>query len=335
MLFYVTGDRREPTTVFVLSAQRLDAVTLTDVDALRPLIARLLRSIEAGDEARVLRQELGARVIEPVLRLLPPGASRLLIVGDGPLDAVPFDALLLPDGRAVLERFEVATTASPAMFLALRTRLQRARPGALALAVAQPDRRSPVNGTALPSLRWATREAQDVAARHRGGIALIGGAAREAALYRRTDTVGTLHIAAHAVIDPVVASRSAIMLAGGSGHDGDLHPWELDRLGISAGLVVLSACRTTSNGGERADGIGGFTAPLLLNGAQAVIATQWNLSDRTAAELMADFHARFAAGSEAGAALRAAKRAFLARGRPPAHWAVFQLTGDPTYSRGR
>jgi CHAT domain-containing protein len=92
---------------------------------------------------------------------------------------------------------------------------------------------------------------------------------------------------------------------------------------------VLSGCRTTGPDVDGTDGLRGFTAPLLLNGAQAVVATQWNLPDRSAAEMMRDFHARLAAGDEAGTALHLAKRRQLELGRPPATWAVFQLIGDP------
>ena len=333
MLFYVTGAGREPSTLFVLTRDRLAARSVTAADSLRPLIARLRRQIAVDGTTQGLQQQLGALVVAPALPLLPAGVSRLIIVGDGPLQDLPFDALLLPDGRPVLERFEVSVLATPAVLPLLRGRDGTAAArGALAMAVEQPGRRSPVDGAVLPSLRQAAVEARTAAARYGNGRAMIGAEAREAILYRRISPLAVLHIAAHAAIDPVVESNSAIMLAAGGGHDGNLHVWEMDDLGVAAGLVVLSGCRTgVAEGVANSGGVLGFTAPLLLAGTQTVVATQWDLSDRAAAEMMDTFHRELANGRDAGAALRTAKRAQLARGRLPSHWAVFQLIGDPAY----
>ncbi|MDZ7632114.1 MAG: CHAT domain-containing tetratricopeptide repeat protein [Gemmatimonadaceae bacterium] len=331
MLFYVTGARQEPTTVFVVTRDRVAAATVMGADSLQPLVSRLRRLLEAGSSAETLRRELGAAVLGPAARLIPSGVTRLLIVGDGPLQAMPFDALRLPDGRTMLDAYDVALLASPAVLPILRGREPRPRSGTLALAVEQPGRPSPLNGRALPALRRANREAQSIVYGRRGSAVLTGDAAREAVLYQRTDQVAALHIAAHAVVDPVVESRSAIMLSGGGGQDGDLHAWEMGDIGISAGLVVLSACRTQQADAGRGEGLRGFTAPFLLGGAQAVVATQWDLSDRAASQLMGAFHRQLQAGADAGTALLAAKREQLRRGRPPSEWAVFQLVGDPGY----
>ncbi len=331
MLFYVTGERREPTTVFVVTKHRVAAATVMSADSLKPLVSRLRRLVEAGVGAETLRRQLGATVFGPATRLLPPNVTRLLIVGDGPVQTIPFDVLRLPDGRTVLDVYDVALLASPAVLPILRGRVQSPRAGTLAMAVEQPGRPSPLNGLEMPALRRANVEARSVTQQRIGSLALIGDAAREATLYQRTDRVAALHIAAHAVVDPVVESRSAIMLSAGGGQDGDLHAWEMDDLGISAGLVVLSACRTGQSDAGRGEGLRGFTAPLLLGGAQAVVATQWDLSDRAASEMMREFHRQLHAGADVGAALVAAKRAQMRNGRPPSEWAVFQMIGDPAY----
>lgn len=331
MLFYVTGERQEPTTVFVLTRQRVNAATVVSGDSLKPLVSRLRRVLEAGNGAEALRRELGASVLGPALPLLPAGITRLLIVGDGPVQSIPFDVLRLPDGRTVLDSYDVALLASPAVLPILRGRDIPQRAGTLALAVEQPGRPSPLNGRAMPALRRANLEVRNVTAQRPGNLVLVGAAAREATLYERTDAVATLHIAAHAVVDPVIESRSAIMLAGGGGQDGDMHSWEMDEVGVSAGLVVLSACRTSQADGGRSEGLRGFTAPLLLGGAQAVVATQWDLADSAASEIMTEFHRQLNAGADAGTALQAAKRAQMLNRRPPSEWAVFQLIGDPAY----
>ena len=331
MLFYVTGDRSEPTTVFVATRQSIGAATVMDADLLKPIASRLRRVIEAGDEADAVRRELGAAVLGPALPLLPSGITRLIVVADGPLQSIPFDVLRLPDGRTVLDRFDIALLGSPAVLPILRNRIAPTRVGALAFAVEQPGRASPLSGRMLPVLRRANGEARDVVVGRRGSTVLLGADARESVLYQSRAAVTALHIAAHAVVDPQMESRSAIMLSAGGGQDGDVHAWEMDRIGVSAGLVVLSACRTSQSEAGRGEGVRGFTTPFLLGGTQAVVATQWDLADRAAAELMREFNRQLRRGADTGAALRAAKQLLARRGRPPSEWAVFQLIGDPSY----
>jgi CHAT domain-containing protein len=331
MLFYVTGVRNEPTTLFVVTGERTSAVSLPTTEALAPLIGQLRRTIESGATGDALRARLGAELIAPALPLLPSGVTRLIIVGDGPIQDVPFDALRLPDGRAMIERFEISSLASPATLPLLRARPEWTGGGVLALAVNDPRRRSPVTGAPMPALRRAAVEARHAATRRPGGVALTGELASEAALYTRRDSVAALHIAAHVVVDPAVVTRSAIMLSSGGGEDGNVYPSELSQLGISAGLVVLSGCRTAGAQVDGAEGLHGFTAPLLIGGTRTVIATRWDLGDRVGSEMMRDFHEQMSRGVDAGTALHAAKQRQFRAGRSPATWAVFQLTGDPAY----
>ena len=59
-------------------------------------------------EVRAASARLGAALLEPVTRLLPPGIARLIIVPDVGLHQVPFDALVV-GGRLVGSRFALST----------------------------------------------------------------------------------------------------------------------------------------------------------------------------------------------------------------------------------
>jgi hypothetical protein len=71
-----------------------------------------------------------------------------------------------------------------------------------------------------------------------------------------------------------------------------------------------------------------LTEPFLEAGATAVVATLWQIGDRTAAPFVERFYQALATGISVGDALHRAKREALDGGVPPSVWAAFTLTGD-------
>ena len=123
--------------------------------------------------------------------------------------------------------------------------------------------------------------------------------------------------------------------------DGHLTADEVYALALDADLVVLSACRTAL-GRTGGDGVIGFIRAFLYAGAASVIATMWDVPDRTTYEVMRSFYTRRGAGRSKSRALRAAQLAVLdglRRGalraggavlpEHPRFWAGFVLVGEP------
>jgi hypothetical protein len=86
------------------SAQTLlTARVLPPLDSLTAGIARFAVLLESGSEPHPLARALGAALLDPALAALGPRVSRIVIVPDGALHRLPFDALRLADGRYVAE----------------------------------------------------------------------------------------------------------------------------------------------------------------------------------------------------------------------------------------
>ena len=66
----------------------------------RATIGRFIALLAKGEDPGVAgRAPLSAALLDPALAILPSGVTRLIIVPDGPLHRVPWDALRLADGR--------------------------------------------------------------------------------------------------------------------------------------------------------------------------------------------------------------------------------------------
>jgi CHAT domain-containing protein/Tfp pilus assembly protein PilF len=270
--------------------------------------------------------QLHEHLVAPVEEAgLLDGVARLVLVPHGELHYLPFAALMEagPRSRFLVQRYELTTTPSASVWLALGRRHRQ--PGSGVLAMAPEDR-------VLPE----TKREVGVVARFAGreGEVLIGGSASEARFRREAPDQRIIHLATNGVFNRHNPLFSHVLLAPGAGEDGRLEVHEVFGLRLRADLVVLSACQTGLGSGVAADippgdDWVGLTRAFLSAGAGEVIATLWPVDDRGTAELMAAFYGRFGEGRDAVTALASAQREMLASQATshPYYWAGFTVVG--------
>jgi len=314
---------------------------------LREALVHRLPPSRLAPDALWLYQEL----ITPALGTI--GDRReLIVIPDGPLQLVPFAALLTrpPDGGGLgglpylLRERSISYAPSVTVLATLASDAGRSRAPAptgpsrpLRLVVfadpvyAHPPAifcpEGPVDG-ALAQPTAAALEASRAEGEglihllgERVSRAFLGAEATEEQLLasdqvRRAERI---HFAVHAVVCETRPERSALILAldGDPTEDGLLQVREIFGLSLDADLVVLSGCETGLGKEVNGEGIVGLSRSFLHAGAASVMVTLWPIADRAGAELMLEFYRGLEDGRGAGdkaEALRLAQLEMADRG---------------------
>jgi CHAT domain-containing protein/tetratricopeptide (TPR) repeat protein len=352
VLEYVTGSLGAPTTIFLVTRQKasgsaLRALPLPPADSLSDQIVRFEAMLQNGDQATPLSRILGKALLQPAVDALGPGIRRLVIVPDGPLHRLPFDALELRDGHFAAERYAISLAPSASVLLQLWRRHDLHDSGGRPMnLLAFGDPAFPESGSgsgesdqvrsavstagALPRLRRSAAEARRVASFSPHSVVRLREDASAAYLkHAELTPFRILHFATHSLVDEHSAARTALVLAPGDGETGLVGPDDLAALRLDADLVMLSSCRSGGGVIVNGEGIQGLTAPLVQAGARAVVATRWEVGDRRTVKFVDAFYRHLADGRSVGEALRDTKLDAIRRGTPVREWAAFMAVGDP------
>ena len=164
---------------------------------------------------------------------------------------------------------------------------------------------------------------------------LIGRRATETSFKRLAGNYDFLHLATHGYLNSYAPLLSALELEPDRENDGRLEVLEILQLRLHARLVTLSACETELGSGyfseiPAGDEFVGLTRAFLSAGARAVVASLWEVDDRSTYDLMVRFY-RDLRGADDASALAKAQRELVVRGgrfRHPYYWAPFVLVGN-------
>jgi CHAT domain-containing protein len=297
-------------------------------------------------------------LLDPVAEDLK--AQRILFVGDGILQSVPFAALPVPNPDAsgyqpLVSRYELASLPSASALVLQRrggVRLQDpSRPFAI---LADPvfDRSDARVRTLRTSTGWretvdtgrnygrlihARREFQSIWPLLPPGSnlkALDFNASKQLVLSGALEDYRFVHISTHALVNRTEPELSGLVFSlvdeEGASRDGFLRLNEIYSLKLKADLVVLSACESVAGPSVPGEGVFGLTRAFLHAGAKSVLASQWRIDAASTAELMRHFY-KAILGPEhmrPAAALRAAQSKMWKEGWEPSDWAGFVLQGE-------
>jgi CHAT domain-containing protein len=309
------------------------------------LVSHFLSAIRNKQESGDLARTLYNRVLSPAIA---KRTTAIVIVPDGSLNLVPFEALLDENDATINKRVTIASVPSATIYFTLKTAPTQTTatkpflgvaysPGQFTIQLASNQRGIfDLQKSDLKPLPFAREEIAEAAkALGRNSVELDGVAASEAAL--KALALGDfkiIHIAAHGIRNEAEPDRAALLLAPGSdSEDGLWQSREIRQARLNADLVVLSACDTGTGRLEGQEGIMNLARAFLIAGAKSVVASLWQVDDRSTATLMSFFYEHLAAGLEVREALRQAQLDFIKEfgdKAQPYYWAGFEVIGDGT-----
>ncbi len=326
LIDYVVLDHA--TAALVLTREAAHVIVLpAEAQSLSDQVRRLLVGLQPRvgsfiDLSRAsLDHALARRLYRDLLAPLEPvlaDRTRLTIVSDAPLHVLPFDALVRSGSRADPEYFLDRYTLAMAPSLRSAAGREHGLPAGPVVAVA---------ASGPTGLLAADREVEAIgqAFSHREVVRLAETAATEAAVREHGSRAAILHFAAHAHASAADPDLAHLTLEEDDTDDGLLHAYEVRRLPLLPGsLVILSACGSAGGPVLRGEGPLSLSRSFLQAGARDVIGTLWPVGP-TAGPLMKEFYRSLAGGSHPTDALRSAKMLLRNNHPEPFFWAPFVL----------
>ena len=308
-----------------------------------------MASLDSMDNAdKVYRKygfELYKQLLAPVEKNLKE-IEHILIIPDGILGYVPFDALLTesmhPDTIKsyknypyLLKRFNISYAYSADSWIyQLDHPVSKASSNLLAIgphfpttSVAQYER------GALSPLRFNIPEAKEIS-QSLNGIALIGRDATRENFFQEIGDHKIIHFSTHGIVNDVYPELSALLFWGpndsltltGEVLD-SVSGFSLSEIygyAFNAELVVLSACETGLGKLYRGEGIASLSRAFSFAGVPSQVATLWKVNDKSTKDVMVRFYDYLKQGWEKDAALREAKLDYMKNNKEnlaPYFWA--------------
>lgn len=144
-----------------------------------------------------------------------------------------------------------------------------------------------------------------------------------------------LHLSTHGVADAQSPAYSYIAFTATPDSEEYLYATEIEGLSlVNTDLVVLSACQTQYGQLSEGEGLLSLSAAFRQAGVSALVASLWNVSDLRSGTLQQYFYTRLLKGVSKNEALTEAKRAYIKgadrESAHPFYWAGTQLIGDHT-----
>ncbi|XP_044168066.1 tetratricopeptide repeat protein 28-like, partial [Acropora millepora] len=261
-------------------------------------------------------------VIGPIIDMLGPQDSEMVIVPDGALCFTPW--------AAVIESIRIRIVPSLTSYQLILNVPEGHHKKTGALLVGNP---------CLKELKgvWhdlpCAQEEVELIASILNSTPLVGRQATKAEVMKQMSSVGLIHIAAHGN-----ELTGEIALSPNPGwtsqfpqeEDFILKMSDVQAANIRARLVVLSCCHSGRGKIFKGEGVVGIARAFLAAGARSVLATLWAIDDETTMVFMKSFYQHLKEGKTASVAVHQSIKRLRESEKfsEMRYWAPFQLIGD-------
>jgi len=291
-------------------------------DYLASLTESARRAVQSNQssEANRLLSALYNILIEPFKADLA-GYQRLVVIPNGTLHFLPFQALKDNNGKYLVEQFSIIYAPSASVYLITN---EKAVPeGDKFMGVALSD----ISLENKPGLPGTDLEMKNILPLFPRNISASGISGTETFVKKNAGSSNIIHFATHGTYNYRQPLYSCLLFPPGDEDDGRLNVWEVLEMKLNARLVTLSACETGLGNLTGGDEITGLSRAFLFAGSSAVVVSLWSVADYQTSMLMSDFY-RNLKSMPACEALTLAQRETMKAYPQPLYWAPFVLIGN-------
>lgn len=247
--------------------------------------------------------------------------SDLVIIPNGPLHFLPFQALTATDGQPLVNMHNIVYAPSAGVYTLSNKR--------------QPGKGTVFLGSALADIRvgeysglpGTEDELAGIAKLFPEGLFAIGHESSETFIKENARTADFIHLATHGVYNRQNPVYSHLLFPPSDDDDGRLNVFEVFEMNLDAILVTLSACETGMGDISLGDELTGLSRAFLYAGTGAVVVSLWPVADYPTALLMNRFYSLLAE-LPLQEALTMAQREIINTYPQPLYWAPFILVGN-------
>ena len=312
------------------------------------------------DEATTRAYSLYQDLIEPIAKSIPDSAE-LIIVPDGILSLLPFEALLTKESSKsvrpewLIRKYPISYAISATVLADMKSRpsLQKQAieflgfapvyQGLDTVAVAQKWDQSPgVNKRGgLIALTYNKPEVRDIGEMaqkeqnsnknsRKGEIKyLMDSRATVRAFTQHVTQARVVHFSGHAKGYEDAGDYSFMLFSYPAAIDSiRLFAKDIYALPLQAELVTLSGCQTGLGRLNSGEGVIGLGRAFASAGAKSLVLSLWSVDDEATKDLMVSFYKHLMEGKPKNVALREAKLELIEDGKSPIYWAPFVQYGD-------
>lgn len=336
LLSYFIGE--EEIFVFIITKKGIRASRIPKDDSFEKHATGIRNAIKYNVTSTFINS--AKALYDQLIPKLSSGITELVILPDGVLGTIPFEALIRSDSESneyasspfLIRDYHISYDYSATLFTHRTSNDSDADQKILLIAPVEFGN----NEVRMSTLPGSEKEVDEIRYLFMGSDSQPIVKSRAEASESNLKTEGLenykyLHFATHGLVNESEPALSRIFLTPDKGEDGSLYAGEIYNLKINADLVTLSACETGLGKVAKGEGIVGLSRALQYAGARNIIVSLWQVADASTSQMMIEFYKYNLNNDHHGynTALRIAKLSLLnsEEYNSPYFWAPFILVG--------